>query len=197
MNDMIVFLQLNDKTKYVFMNENSVIPCTNGILIRPKANEINPSRSTSFSSTHNNNNTSNSNTLNNHVNNSTTNSNSNSNSQTTTSLTTSSQQLQQQQQQNGASNVNISSSSSSQTQSTNFTLPSYIVNTITNEIIEIKFPDEISRNQWLNLVHTHITPFLEGSLAFKHKRQKKATSSEFVVLGISQLQNKNRCRFLV
>ena len=163
MNDMIVFLQLNDKTKYVFMNENSVIPCTNGILIRPKANEINPSRSTSFSSTHNNNNN-NSNTLNNHVNSSST-TNSNSNSQTTTSLTTSSQQLQQQQQQNGASNVNISSSSS-QTQSTNFTLPSYIVNTITNEIIEIKFPDEISRNQWLNLVHTHITPFLEGSFAF-------------------------------
>lgn len=41
---------------------------------------------------------------------------------------------------------------------------SYIVHTITNEIIEIKFPDEASRNQWLVLVHTHITPFIEENM---------------------------------
>lgn len=65
----------------------------------------------------------------------------------------------------GSSNISgqiITSSTTTANNSSAFTLPSYIVNTITNEIIEIKFPDEISRNQWLNLVHTHITPFLEG-----------------------------------
>jgi hypothetical protein len=49
----------------------------------------------------------------------------------------------------------------SSTSSSGSILPTYIVNTITNEIIEIKFSDEISRNQWLTLVHTHITPFIE------------------------------------
>jgi hypothetical protein len=52
-------------------------------------------------------------------------------------------------------------SQSSSSSSSNSILPTYIVNTITNEIIEIKFGDEISRNQWLTLVHTHITPFIE------------------------------------
>lgn len=42
---------------------------------------------------------------------------------------------------------------------------SYIVNTITNEIVEIKFPDEFSRNHWASLVHTHITPFLVAQQA--------------------------------
>ena len=57
--------------------------------------------------------------------------------------------------------TNVNNSSSSSSHGNNSILPTYIVNTITNEIIEIKFSDEASRNQWLTLVHTHITPFIE------------------------------------
>ncbi len=53
---------------------------------------------------------------------------------------------------NGVQYINSSSSNSL----------SYIVNTITNEIVELKFPDEMSRNQWATLVHTHITPLIGG-----------------------------------
>ncbi len=117
--DMIMFLQLNEKGKHVFMNENvsffllhfidtifvkhafprhlkSIIPCEPGILIRPKSNENTNRASTSYL--------------------------------------------------NGSGN----------------SLPSFIVNTITNEIIEIKFNDDLQRNEWLTLVHTHITPYIEG-----------------------------------
>lgn len=59
-------------------------------------------------------------------------------------------------------NNNSHHNSNSNSSSSLSTLPAYIVNTITNEIIEIKFSDEISRNQWLTLVHMHITRFIEG-----------------------------------
>jgi hypothetical protein len=134
MSDLIVFLQLNDKSKYVFMNDNSVIPFTSGILIRPKISELTHSRSSSFSNS--------SNFTNNLVNNSSSN---NTNSSINNSILSTS---------NNSFNNSTSSNSSS-------TLPSYIVNTITNEIIELKFPDEISRNQWLTLVHTNILPLIE------------------------------------
>jgi hypothetical protein len=134
MSDLIVFLQLNDKSKYVFMNDNSVIPFTSGILIRPKISELTHSRSSSFSNS--------SNFTNNLANNSCSN---NTNSSINNSILSTS---------NNSFNNSTSSNSSS-------TLPSYIVNTITNEIIELKFPDEISRNQWLTLVHTNILPLIE------------------------------------
>jgi hypothetical protein len=150
MNDLIVFLQLNDKTKYVFMNESSVIPFMSGILIRPKISEIsNSSRSSSFYSSNSshlnitNNNNSSNNTLSNSSN--TNNSVNFFNSSSSTTL---------------SSNNSFNNSSTASTSSS--TLPSYIVNTITNEIIELKFPEEIIRNQWLTLVHTHILPLIEG-----------------------------------
>lgn len=59
----------------------------------------------------------------------------------------------------GANSVQNSSSKSFSHES----LITYIAHTITNEIFEVKFPDEASRNQWLILVHTHITPFIEGN----------------------------------
>ena len=63
----------------------------------------------------------------------------------------------------GSINNNSNNNNNATTTTTNSSnIISYIVNTITNEIVEIKFPDESSRNQWATLVHTHITPFIGG-----------------------------------
>lgn len=123
-----------------------MIPCTNGILIRPKLDEILSNRLTTIN--HNTQSTSNlhsalhstSSTPQNSVNNST------------------DKILQS----SGTLNGSVSSSSTcnfNTSNSYNLTL-SYIVNIITNEIVEIKFADEMSRNQWATSVHTHITPFI-------------------------------------
>ncbi len=37
----------------------------------------------------------------------------------------------------------------------------YIINLKTNQMLEMTFPDEMSKTQWLTLVHTHITPFID------------------------------------
>jgi hypothetical protein len=149
MNDIIVFLQLNEKGKLVFINENSVIPCTNGILIRPKLDEltsnqnrISYSSSLNISTTNNNNNSSN---INNQIANGLINNNNN-----TGSIN------------NNSNNNNNNNATTTTTTTNSSNIISYIVNTITNEIVEIKFPDESSRNQWATLVHTHITPFIGG-----------------------------------
>lgn len=185
-----------------------MIPCTNGILIRPKVNEINHQRSTSFSHS-NSSSSSQSNANQTNVNNSTQNSSncsttancnssgntnqhsvqssnsfSNANSthynasnasngpSTTTSSSNNLANNVNNTNNNNSNNNNNSSNCNSNASSSNqatFTLPSYIVNTITNEIIEIKFPDESSRNAWLTLVHTHITPYLEETSQAKEE----------------------------
>jgi hypothetical protein len=68
---------------------------------------------------------------------------------------------QQQTNNNSATGANNNNNNMNTNSSTSNSL-SYIVNTITNEIVELKFPDEASRNQWATLVHTHITPFIGG-----------------------------------
>jgi hypothetical protein len=35
-------------------------------------------------------------------------------------------------------------------------------------MLELQFPDEISKNQWLTLVHTHITPFIQNEHHTNH-----------------------------
>ena len=159
MSDLIVFLQLNDKSKYVFMNDNSVIPFTSGILIRPKISELTHSRSSSFSNSSNFTN----NLVNNNNNNSSSNNNTTNSSINNSILSTS----------NNSFNNSTSSNSSS-------TLPSYIVNTITNEIIELKFPDEISRNQWLTLVHTNILPLLEENININNSSASHNNLDSFI-----------------
>ena len=133
-----------NKTWVIF--KKSVIPCTNGILIRPKLDEILSNRLTQIN--HNTQSTSN---LHSALHSTNTTPHSSVNSSTDKIL-----------QSSGTLNGSVSSSSTcnfNTSNSYNLTL-SYIVNIITNEIVEIKFADEMSRNQWATSVHTHITPFI-------------------------------------
>jgi hypothetical protein len=151
MNDMILFLQMNDK-KYTFMNNNSVIPLTNGILIRPKDDAIPNSKS--FNSTSTITPTASYNTMSNSLSSTSmfpTSNNTSSNTTLTNSSTLTSTTIT-------TTNNTINGSSS--------TLIAYIVNLITTEILEITFNDECSRNQWLLMAHSQITPFIEGKQLF-------------------------------
>ncbi|CAF0793101.1 unnamed protein product [Brachionus calyciflorus] len=156
MNDMIVFLQMNEKSsKFLFMNETSVIPCSNGILIRPKVSDLNQLQTQSFTQIHHSRTISQSNSIRLDQNNSN---------------------------QNPSNNSNVSRP---QTLESTKMLITYIVHTITNEIIEIKFPDETSRNQWLVLVHTHITPFIEENVKEDVEIKTPVTPAEPEVVKLS------------
>lgn len=146
----------------------SVIPCTNGILIRPKLDEILTSRSTNLhhssqSSLNLNSATAvhHSTTLNTHS--------SFSNSSDKPIVSTAAAALQ--------TGINLAASSSQCNISNSSYNMSYIVNTINNEIVEIKFPDEQTRNNWATLVHTHITPFIVAQQTTNLTTESGSTST--------------------
>jgi hypothetical protein len=97
-----------------------------------------------------------------------------------------------------AAAVSTSSSSSS--------VSPYIINLRTNQMIELTFPDEMSKTQWLTLVHTHVTPALEdtsnnsGSLLNGASKQPVTGSlstplqqSQFYSASAVNLHHQNSC----
>ena len=57
----------------------------------------------------------------------------------------------------------VSTTTTNSTVSNSSSVSPYIINLRTNQMLELSFPDEISKSQWLTLVHTHVTPFIDES----------------------------------
>lgn len=53
----------------------------------------------------------------------------------------------------------------------------YIINLRTNQMLELTFPDENSKAQWLTLVHTHITPNIEDESSSSSSSTTNQTST--------------------